>query len=99
MIIPYGALPGFSLSVARREIAAHYGVRARSLMRRGRRRTEQEAEARDALCWKMLTRHGWTASRLGKALGCSARTVTASAERHAAIIEEFRVTHDIKEAA
>lgn len=96
---PYAALPGYSLSTGMREIAAYYGVRIRSLKRRDPRHGEHVSAARDALCWKMLNQHSWSAERLARQLQCSARAVRDGARRHGEAIALFRETHNIKEAS
>lgn len=100
--IPFGALPGTPLQSAMRQVAAYYGVRAHLLKgkRRGGAPDDALAQARDALIWLLLNRHGWSANRISRAL-CIAdrRTIRAAAQRHAEAIALFRETHNIKEAS
>lgn len=92
---PLDAIPGFSLSTGMRYVAAYYGVRIRMLKRRDAR-NPQVGEARDALCYLMTVKHGWTPARLAQQLGCTARAVRDGADRHIAAIALFRETHGVK---
>lgn len=99
MIVPFGALPGHTLSVEMREIAAHYGIRTRSLKRRDARHGEHVAAARDALFWKLIVQRKWSAERAAQAMGVSAKTASAAAQRHASQIAAFREAHGLQEAS
>lgn len=86
--IPYG-LPGFSLQAAYREVAAHYGLRARDLKHADGRRSEVFAMARDALCWKLIVQAGLSPQRTANMLRLKdKKTAREGAKRHSHRIEE-----------
>jgi len=86
-IVPYG-LPGFSLSAAYREVAAHYGMRARDLKHADGRRSEKLALARDALAWKLITQAGLSPQRAANMMRVNKKTAREGCKRHAHRIDE-----------
>lgn len=90
--VPYGALTGFLLPADIREVAAHYGVRARTLKRRDGRSDPRIAEARAALYWKLTKQRGLTPERVGQMLGVSGEAARKGAALHAQRIDEFRAS-------
>lgn len=81
-VIPYGA-PGFSLNAAYREVAAHYGLRARDLKHADGRRSELFALARDALAWKLIQQSGLSPQRAANLLKIDKKTAREAHRRHA----------------
>lgn len=88
-IIPYGAIAGFSLASAMREIAAHYGIRARQLKHADGRSPALIAAARDALAWKLIHQHNLSVQRAADLLGVTPKTARDAAARHQERIAEF----------
>jgi len=86
-VIPYG-VPGFSLNAAYREVAAHYGLRARDLKHADGRRSERFALARDALAWKLTTQAGLSPQRAANMMKVDKKTVREGVKRHAHRIDE-----------
>lgn len=86
-VIPYG-VPGFSLNAAYREVAAHYGLRARDLKHADGRRSEKFALARDALAWKLTTQAGLSPQRAANMMRVDKKTIREGVKRHAHRIDE-----------
>lgn len=97
MIVPFGALPGFSLTAEMREVASYYSLDWRSLRKDGRA-SEAIAHARHALFWKLTTKRGMSAAQVGRLMNTSRGKVLEGAKLHEQRIEEFRATQGIKGA-
>mgnify|MGYP001809613901 CR=1 FL=1 len=92
MLVPLGALTGFSLAAEVRLVAAYYGVRARSLRTVRGPVSERMALARHALSWRLVHVHGFSARRAAQMLGVPPQTVHYGATTHQARIAEFQAT-------
>ena len=88
MMVPYGALPGFSITTEIRYIAAYYRLGPLTL-RRSRDSSERVAEARQALYWRLTHERKLSDAVAGRLLAISAKVVRSGAAKHAARIKEF----------
>ena len=95
-LVPYGAFPGFVLNAECRAIAAHYGVSWRALRAPRGRVNEMLKASRDALFWKLSNERKFSAQRIARLLGESARNVRRGVQRHEARVVEARQTMGIK---
>ena len=99
MIVPFDALPGFSLDAVRREIGAYYGVAPKVFRKIEEPPTSNlVAEARDAFAWKLLRHHGASAERMAPFCGCEPETLRAGAAAHAARQHAWRVANRVTAA-
>lgn len=91
MIVPWGALKGFSVAALVREIASHYEVAPRTL-RKGPdpRHGEHVHAARDALYYALTRERRLSIKRVAHILRIAPSTVRMGAQRHAERIAEFR---------
>lgn len=96
MMVPFGAIDGFSLSGEIREVAAHYGVDHRALRRSDGRQGEVIALARHALFWKLTTQRKLSPARVARLLSCSKSAVRGGVAEHVKRIEEFRITTGLR---
>lgn len=96
MIVPYAAMPGFSLAADIREVAAYYGVDARALRKADGRTNERLANARHALFWKLTEQRTMTPSKVAALLSTSRGRVVEGAKLHQKRIDEFRSTSGIQ---
>lgn len=95
MIVPFGALPGFSLAADIREVASYYGVEVRALGKADGRTSHRLALARHALMWKLLTQRGLTPKQVALHLSTSRSRVQEGAKLHQKRIDEFRSTSGV----
>jgi hypothetical protein len=92
-IVPLGALRGFSLPHEVLFVSAYYGLKPAGLRRRSTDPTVTAARA--ALCWRLVTLHGWPTRRAGAALGVTRQACEQACAKHAQAIALFRSTHGI----
>ena len=92
MLVPLGAVTGFSLPAEIRVVAGYYGVRAKSLRAMRGRCAERMTLARHALFWQLATQRRLSVPRVAQMLHVPTQTVRDGVAAHQARILEFITT-------